>query len=66
MRVCIFIIITLYAFFFENVKKYKINEEIFEIQLYFDFYKSSTEDSKNLVWTDYKPLKASPDSTDSR
>ena len=43
MRVCIFIIITLYAFFFENVKKYKTHEEIFEIQLYFDFCKSSTE-----------------------
>ena len=33
-------IITLYVFFFENVKKYKIHDETFKIQLYFDFYKS--------------------------
>ena len=34
-------IMTLYAFFLENVKKYKIHTETFKIQLYFDFYKST-------------------------
>ena len=33
----------IYVFFFENIKKYKIHDETFKIQLYFDFYKSSTD-----------------------
>ena len=35
--------ITLIAFFFENVKKYKIHDETFKIELYFDFCKSSMD-----------------------
>ena len=30
-------IVTLYAFFFENVTKYEFNKETFNIFLYFDF-----------------------------
>ena len=36
-------LITLYASLFENVTKYKLNDETFKIWLYFDFYKSSTD-----------------------
>ena len=55
-------IITLYAFFFENVKKYKIHDETFKIQLYFDFCTSSTKalaitncwgKFQRLFWSDF-------------
>ena len=36
-------IITSYAFFFENLKKYKNHDETFKMQLYFNFYKCSTD-----------------------
>ena len=39
----VFILYILCAFFFENVKKYKIHDETFKIQLYFHFYKSSMD-----------------------
>ena len=35
-------IVTLYAFLFANVTKYKRNDKTLKIQLYFDSYKSST------------------------
>ena len=44
---CIYIyiyiyIVTLYAFIYENVTKYKWNDGTFKISFYFDSYKSST------------------------
>ena len=49
-------IITLYAFLFENLKKYKLNDETFKILLYFDFFTNlpRTDNETKTVKTIYK------------
>ena len=52
----VFILYILCAFFFENVKKYKIHDETFKIQLHFHFYKSSMDWQWNEKCKNYTQL----------